>query len=264
MRACRRGIAYTFQITSIFGNLSAVRQRRARRAEHAAARASRLASARSRRRCAARRSGARAGRARRRASDAGVGARLWPSAAARSGDGPCAGAKLLILDEPTQGLSDAEIAGFCALVREIAHDATVLLIEHNMDVVMQLARAHHRHEPRRDPGGGHAGGDPRQRGRAAGLSRRLMLELAASIASTATCRCCAACRSTLSAGEVLCLLGRNGAGKTTTLKAIMGLVRAARGQHRARRRGAHRAARRTRCRATASPTCRRAGGCSPS
>ena len=37
---------------------------------------------------------------------------------------------------------------------------------------------------------------------------------------------------TVEAGEVLCLLGRNGAGKTTTLKAIMGLVRAARRQHR--------------------------------
>jgi branched-chain amino acid transport system ATP-binding protein len=47
--------------------------------------------------------------------------------------------KLLILDEPTQGLSDAEIAGFCDLIRAIARQATVLLIEHNMDVVMQLA-----------------------------------------------------------------------------------------------------------------------------
>jgi branched-chain amino acid transport system ATP-binding protein len=47
--------------------------------------------------------------------------------------------KLLILDEPTQGLSDAEIAAFCDLIRAIARDATVLLIEHNMDVVMQLA-----------------------------------------------------------------------------------------------------------------------------
>jgi branched-chain amino acid transport system ATP-binding protein len=47
--------------------------------------------------------------------------------------------KLLILDEPTQGLSDAEIVGFCDLIRSIARDATVLLIEHNMDVVMQLA-----------------------------------------------------------------------------------------------------------------------------
>jgi branched-chain amino acid transport system ATP-binding protein len=47
--------------------------------------------------------------------------------------------KLLILDEPTQGLSEEEIVGFCALVREIAADATVLLIEHNMPVVMGLA-----------------------------------------------------------------------------------------------------------------------------
>ena len=47
--------------------------------------------------------------------------------------------RLLILDEPTQGLSDGEIEGFVALVREIARDATVLIIEHNMPVVMQLA-----------------------------------------------------------------------------------------------------------------------------
>ena len=47
--------------------------------------------------------------------------------------------RLLILDEPTQGLSDGEIDGFIALVREIAESATVLLIEHNMQVVMQLA-----------------------------------------------------------------------------------------------------------------------------
>lgn len=47
--------------------------------------------------------------------------------------------RLLILDEPTQGLSDGEIERFIALVREIGEQATILLIEHNMDVVMQLA-----------------------------------------------------------------------------------------------------------------------------
>ena len=47
--------------------------------------------------------------------------------------------RLLILDEPTQGLSDGEIETFIALVRDIAKEATVLLIEHNMQVVMQLA-----------------------------------------------------------------------------------------------------------------------------
>ncbi len=47
--------------------------------------------------------------------------------------------RLLILDEPTQGLSDAEIAIFNDLVRRVAADRTVLLIEHNMAVVMALA-----------------------------------------------------------------------------------------------------------------------------
>ena len=47
--------------------------------------------------------------------------------------------RLLILDEPTQGLSDGEIESFAALVREIARNATVMLIEHNMPLVMQLA-----------------------------------------------------------------------------------------------------------------------------
>jgi branched-chain amino acid transport system ATP-binding protein len=46
---------------------------------------------------------------------------------------------LLILDEPTQGLAAAEIEGFCRLVRDIASTATVLLIEHNVSVVLELA-----------------------------------------------------------------------------------------------------------------------------
>ena len=47
--------------------------------------------------------------------------------------------RLLILDEPTQGLSDAEIANFVSLVRGLAAETTVLLIEHNMTVDMGLA-----------------------------------------------------------------------------------------------------------------------------
>ncbi|MFZ1725107.1 MAG: ABC transporter ATP-binding protein [Albidovulum sp.] len=47
--------------------------------------------------------------------------------------------KLLILDEPTQGLANDEIATFKTLVRSVVPDTTVLLIEHNMDVVMDLA-----------------------------------------------------------------------------------------------------------------------------
>ena len=47
--------------------------------------------------------------------------------------------RLLILDEPTQGLSEPEIAAFKDLVRSLAGRCAVLLIEHNMDVVMSLA-----------------------------------------------------------------------------------------------------------------------------
>ncbi|WP_347313670.1 ABC transporter ATP-binding protein [Defluviimonas sp. SAOS-178_SWC] len=47
--------------------------------------------------------------------------------------------KLLILDEPTQGLAIGEIETFKDIVRSVVPDATVLLIEHNMDVVMDLA-----------------------------------------------------------------------------------------------------------------------------
>lgn len=47
--------------------------------------------------------------------------------------------RILILDEPTQGLAAGEIEGFKALVRSLVPATTVLLIEHNMDVVMDLA-----------------------------------------------------------------------------------------------------------------------------
>lgn len=47
--------------------------------------------------------------------------------------------QLLILDEPTQGLAASEIEGFKTLVRGLVPETTVLLIEHNMEVVMDLA-----------------------------------------------------------------------------------------------------------------------------
>ena len=47
--------------------------------------------------------------------------------------------KLLILDEPTQGLAQSEIEGFNALLKTITDRTTILLIEHNMDVVMEIA-----------------------------------------------------------------------------------------------------------------------------
>ncbi len=46
---------------------------------------------------------------------------------------------LFILDEPTQGLAPGEIESLCALIRRAAQSMTVLLIEHNIQVVLELA-----------------------------------------------------------------------------------------------------------------------------
>ena len=123
-RRVQRGIAYTFQITSIYANLTAE--------ENVA--------------LAAHRPGTHAGR------DYLARVGLTDRAAQRAGTlsyghqrllevamGLALRPKLLILDEPTQGLSDSEIESFIGLVRDVARDATVLLIEHNMPVVMTLA-----------------------------------------------------------------------------------------------------------------------------
>ncbi|HZT46409.1 MAG TPA: ABC transporter ATP-binding protein [Hyphomicrobiaceae bacterium] len=47
--------------------------------------------------------------------------------------------KLLCLDEPTAGMSAAETHDTMQLVRRIAKDLTILIVEHDMEVVMELA-----------------------------------------------------------------------------------------------------------------------------
>ena len=46
---------------------------------------------------------------------------------------------LLLLDEPTAGMSAAESGSFAALVESLPAEVTVLLIEHDLDVVFRLA-----------------------------------------------------------------------------------------------------------------------------
>jgi branched-chain amino acid transport system ATP-binding protein len=48
--------------------------------------------------------------------------------------------RLLCLDEPTAGMSSAETHDTMALVRRIAADLTILIVEHDMQVVMELAQ----------------------------------------------------------------------------------------------------------------------------
>lgn len=125
------GMAYTFQITSIFSKLSlfenvALAVRRHQAGDAAAVRQDVMT--------ALDRVGL-ADREGQTAGDLSYGHQRLLEIAMGLGQRP----KLLILDEPTQGLADSEIAGFNALIRSLAGETTVLLIEHNMDVVMELA-----------------------------------------------------------------------------------------------------------------------------
>ncbi|UUP17544.1 ABC transporter ATP-binding protein [Nitratireductor thuwali] len=133
----RAGIAYTFQITSIFANLTVFDN---------------VALAVQRRLLGDRQNGLSSRLLLKHGLDALEKVGLGSYAEALAGNlayghqrllevamGLALKPRLLILDEPTQGLSDGEIESFIALVREIGSEATVLLIEHNMDVVMALA-----------------------------------------------------------------------------------------------------------------------------
>lgn len=132
------GIAYTFQITSIFGKLSlydnvALAAQRRLLSDKAAGRGA-------------------GGSLHDRTMEALERVNLGELAQQIAGSlsyghqrlleiamGLALGPKLLILDEPTQGLADGEIENFIELVRAVVAEATVLLIEHNMGVVMGLA-----------------------------------------------------------------------------------------------------------------------------
>lgn len=123
------GMAYTFQITSVFARLTveenvALAVRRSRSGAEVAPRVTQ----------ALERVG-QAGRADQMAGDLAYGHQRLLEIAMGLAQDP----ELLILDEPTQGLAAADVAAFNALVDRLRGATTVLLIEHNMDVVMAVA-----------------------------------------------------------------------------------------------------------------------------
>jgi len=122
------GIAYTFQITSIYANLSVIDNIALAVQRHGTDKL------RGRNLAALARVGLE-GRADQIAGTLSYGHQRLLEIAMGLALRP----KLLILDEPTQGLANAEIDAFNSLIREITPQITVLLIEHNMDVVMDLA-----------------------------------------------------------------------------------------------------------------------------
>jgi branched-chain amino acid transport system ATP-binding protein len=49
------------------------------------------------------------------------------------------GASVILLDEPTAGMSRSETANAVAMIREVTHDKTLVMVEHDMGVVFDLA-----------------------------------------------------------------------------------------------------------------------------
>jgi branched-chain amino acid transport system ATP-binding protein len=49
------------------------------------------------------------------------------------------GPELLLLDEPTSGMSPAEASQTMDLIKDLSRDVTIFLIEHNMDIVMNIS-----------------------------------------------------------------------------------------------------------------------------
>lgn len=47
--------------------------------------------------------------------------------------------KVLLLDEPTAGLSAAEVVRVVAMIRSLSREITILMIEHDMDVAFEIA-----------------------------------------------------------------------------------------------------------------------------
>ena len=141
----------------------------------------------------------------------------------------CVDPLLLLLDEPAAGLRHMEKQRLAALLRQLRDGGmSVLLVEHDMGFVMDLADrdrgARFRHQDRR----GHAGCDQDQSRRDQGLSRseRMSALLKVTDAHVAYGKVEAVRGVSLEVAdnEIVTIIGANGAGKTTLLNAIMGVL----------------------------------------
>ena len=138
-RIARLGVARTMQITSVFPGLTAYEN-----LWLAAAARRRIKSAW----VSARRWGPEHRRARELLEFLDLGAKAdWPAAELAYGEqrlleiglALAREPRVLLLDEPAAGLSAREVAVVVEKIRELAPGRTILLIEHDMDLVMNLA-----------------------------------------------------------------------------------------------------------------------------
>ena len=52
--------------------------------------------------------------------------------------------EMMLLDEPTAGMAHEDVERITALIKRVAANRTVLMVEHNLSVVSTLSDTHHR------------------------------------------------------------------------------------------------------------------------
>ena len=145
--------------------------------------------------------------------------------------------QMLCLDEPTAGMSAAETHDTMQLVRRIAKDLTILIVEHDMQVVMELANritVLHYGEVLADGPPAEIQQNPACK---RSISRRApdpAMQPLVAVEDIHTyygkSHILHGVSLQVGPGEGVGLLGRNGVGKSTTLKTIMGLVTPSQGR----------------------------------
>ena len=144
----------------------------------------------------------------------------------------------MLLDEPTQGMGHEDVDRVTALIKKVAANRTVLMVEHNMNVVARIADtitvlqrgeviAEGPYERGLAESAGARGLHGKRRRGAAGrawLTSNERLRLTDVHAFYGESHILHGVDLVVNRGEVVSLLGRNGAGRTTTLKTILGLV----------------------------------------
>ena len=140
------------------------------------------------------------------------------------------GASVILLDEPTAGMSNTETDNAVELIRRVSKGKTLLMVEHDMKVVFDLAdvitvlvygqviASGPPQEVRANPAVQEA-----YLGRA---GRRMILEVSNLHAYYGQSHILHGVDMNVNDGEIVSLLGRNGVGRSTACKAIMGLVAA--------------------------------------
>ena len=116
--------------------------------------------------------------------------------------------ELMLLDEPTQGMGHEDVDRVTQLIKKVSANRTILMVEHNMNVVSKIAETI----------------SVLQRGQVIAEGSYSEVSQNPQVLEAYMSHILHGVNLTVNEGEVVTLLGRNGAGRTTTIKSILGLV----------------------------------------